>query len=296
MLLLSSKDQRVAMGVTCRIEVVAPNAPQLIDAAFSTLHSLESLWSRFLPTSDISRLNHAQGSPISVDPRTLSLIATMKAAMTETGGAFNPTRLPDQITSGDADSLVSPLSTVLPNNTTAFPHMDNVDIHPEGTVRLPQHMTLDAGGLGKGFAADLIAQELLARGAVSACVNLGGDMRALSTKDTLPDWGVDILSPFDPSRILSTISLRNGAVATSARTARWRDGRGVINHIQGARTDIIAASAIASTGAWAEVWAKHLIVSNDGLRDLDDRGLAGLIVFADGHAEQSPRWKDFVQC
>lgn len=295
MLLLKCTDERMAMGVTCRVDVVATNAPQLVDESFSLLKTLESLWSRFLPTSDISRLNHAQGSAMAVDSRTRSLIAMMKVALTETSGTFNPTRLPDQLASGDAHSLVSQLDTVIPKASIAFSTMDNVEIRPNGTVCLPPHMTLDAGGLGKGFAADIITTELLARGAASVCVNLGGDIRVASPSGTIPDWGVDIISPLDTSHIVSTISLRNGAVATSARTARWRNGRGVSNHLQGARDDIVGASAIASTGAWAEVWAKHLIISPNGLGDIDDRGVAGFVVFADGRTEVSPRWNDFVQ-
>ena len=45
------------------------------------------------------------------------------------------------------------------------------------TVALPAGVQLDLGGIGKGLAADLVASGLVERGALGACVALGGDVR-----------------------------------------------------------------------------------------------------------------------
>src|SRR5204862_81031 len=47
-----------------------------------------------------------------------------------------------------------------------------------GTVCVRDGARLDSGGLGKGLAADLVAEELVARGASGALGNLGGGLRA----------------------------------------------------------------------------------------------------------------------
>lgn len=295
MLVLSAREQRTVMGVTCRVEVDAVNAPQCVDNAFSQLRELEALWSRFIPTSDISRLNHANGAPTHVDHRTASLVATMKLAMAHTHGAFNPTRLPEQIALGDSRSLTSDNATMLPAHATPFLSMDDVRVEADGTVQLPQGMTLDAGGIGKGFAADLVATALLSCGAHSVCVNVGGDIRVSSPANQPRSWGIDVISPLDGSA-LSVISLRDGAIATSARSARLRHSAGIDNHIQGAHGTIAGASVIASHGAWAEAWSKFLMATPNGLPELESFGLAGMIVFNDGHIQTCNNWKDFVQC
>lgn len=295
MIVLSARDQHTVMGVTCRVEVDAINAPQLVDDAFLQLRELEALWSRFVPTSDISRLNNANGMTAHVDHRTMSLVETMKMAMAHTRGAFNPTLLPEQIALGDSRSLTSNNVTTLPANATTFLSMDDVRVEPNGTVQLPLGMTLDAGGIGKGFAADLVATTLLSRGAQSVCVNVGGDIRVSSQPNHPRSWGVDVLSPIDDS-VLSVVSLREGAIATSARSARVRHDHGVDNHIQGAHHTVAGVSVLASTGAWAEAWTKFLMATPDGLPELESHGLAGLIVFTDGSTNATSTWKDFTEC
>lgn len=296
MLTLTSTREVIAMGVRCRVDIAAPNAPLLIDAAVMQLNELENLWSRFIPTSDISRINAAHGNKTNVDPRTISLIAAMKEAHSYTRGSFNPCQLPAQISLGDFQSLQRPGATVIPDDSVAFDSLENITFFDSHSVSLPQRMTVDAGGIAKGFAADLIAQHALDSGATYISVNLGGDIRVAQANSSPTGTPVDVMHPFQPDNIISTVSLRQGAIATSARNARWRDGKGITNHIMGAETNIVGASVIASSAIWADVWTKHLILTSSGLSDVDTLGLAGLIVRSDGSVEKSANWKDFEQC
>lgn len=284
------------MGVQCRIEVVAPNAPMILERCHEMVDELEQLWSRYLPASDITRLNHSQGRTTRVDPRTVTLLASMKAAFSATNGSFNPTLLPDQVAAGDSRSLVSHHVTVLPTGARAWDSLDELTIDADGTVTLPDTMTLDAGGIAKGHAADLVADFALECGAEAVCVNLGGDIRAINAGSHQHDFAIDVLSPVDSSQVLSTVSLRNGAIATSALNARRRVASGVDNHIQGAHSDVIGASVIASMAVWAEVFAKHAIVSPRGLDDIDSMGLAAMSVDCNGDATTTTNWSEFTRC
>ncbi len=58
-----------------------------------------------------------------------------------------------------------------------------------GAVTLPSGVELDLGGIGKGLAADLVVDELLAAGAAGACVNVGGDLRARRAPHPAPTVG-----------------------------------------------------------------------------------------------------------
>lgn len=288
------------MGVTCTATVFGQHAPTIASSCLDAVADLEALWSRFVPTSDICRMNEAQGRPIYVDPRTVGLLHHMVAATNATNGFFNPTLLPVQIECGDDHSLVDDKVSHVPPTARPFTSLDDIEIFDDGRVRLPAGMTLDAGGIGKGLAADLVTARALDMGAESACLNVGGDLRVSGPTPDGHGWTVDVLDPTDLSTIISSIIVAHGGVATSSLSARRRGGRGIDRHIIDSRhtnnpARVIGATVAASTAAWAEAWTKHAVVAPVGatLESLERLGLAGLIVTADGETIETSTWKDF---
>ncbi|MDP4928255.1 MAG: FAD:protein FMN transferase [Ilumatobacteraceae bacterium] len=295
----TARVERIAMGVTCVVTVVGSNSHEIALHCLDLVEELESLWSRFIPTSDISRLNIANGQPTVVDERTLTLIHHMIAAHQATDGAYNPTRLPLQIAAGDAHSLINDRNTELATDSIVFPQLSGIHIFHDGKVSLPRGMTLDAGGIGKGLAADLILRVALEQGADGACINLGGDM-AINTGDSI-GWDVEILSPFDPGVILDTVRVSVGGVATSSLFARQRNSAGIASHLFSDSSahdtqHTVGATVIANSAAWSEAWTKYAILSNpaQAIDTLTSTGLAALLVSADGHTTRSESWKTFT--
>jgi thiamine biosynthesis lipoprotein len=234
-----------------------------------------------------------------VNERTLTLIHHMLAAHQATDGAYNPTRLPLQIAAGDARSLINDRNTELAKDSIVFPQLSGIHIFHDGKVSLPRGMTLDAGGIGKGLAADLILQFALEQGAEGACINLGGDM-AINTGDSI-GWDVEILSPFDPGVILDTVRIAVGGVATSSLFARQRTSAGITSHLftNSSAHDTnhtVGATIIANSAAWSEAWTKYAILSNpaQAIDTLTSTGLAALLVSADGHTTRTESWKTFT--
>src|SRR6185312_3014757 len=89
--------------------------PGLLDELADEVERLENLWSRFLPGSELSRLNAAGGEVVRVDPATVGLIEAMRDGHRETLGAYDPTMLPALVASGYAASFRDPARrTVLP--------------------------------------------------------------------------------------------------------------------------------------------------------------------------------------
>ncbi len=289
------------MGVGCTVTVAGDDAPELARRGLRRLGELESLWSRFRAESDISRINGAGGSPVRVDAATIHLIEHMVAGVSSTDGDFNPTLLPLQVAAGDARSLVDGAVTVLPPEARPFGDLTGVDISPDGIVRCPPGMTLDAGGIGKGLAADLVAGELLDEGAVSVCVNVGGDLRVTGPTPDGNGWAVNILDPRDLVTPIAKVAVSVGAVATSSSSARHRGGRGPEHHHfflddpTESPSDVIGATVITSTGAWAEVWTKAAFrrPPDRFLADVHGIGAAALLVLDDGRLLESAAWQDF---
>ena len=299
-LTLGTRQHQTLMGVRCEVSVVGGNAFALVEEGLQMVAELEGLWSRFIPSSDISRLNQAKGQAVWVDAHTVALVGYMVAAHAATHGAFNPTVLPLLIQQGDTRSLIDDRVSTVPEDAHVFNSLDGILIHADNTISLPKGMTLDAGGIGKGLAADMVAEHLLARGAESVCVNLGGDIRVTRRNGSTHDWPVQIMSPSHPDIALCTISLSEGAVATSHTNARRRDNRGIAQHIASGDSIVptaFAASVVASTAAWAEAWTKYAILQD--ITMIESLGLAAMTVDGNGNGNgsiaETTTWKEFVR-
>lgn len=288
------------MGVRCVITVAGVDADLHARTGLQRLADLEAMWSRFLPDSDISRLNMAGGSPVWVSSETRHLLDHMRAGVVMTNGDFNPTLLPLQMAADDAASLVDGGRTVIPSDAVPFSHLDQVKLFDDGRVSLPRGMTLDAGGIGKGLAADLIADELMAAGAHSVCVNVGGDLRVTGPTPDGNGWAVDILEPLDSSTQVARVNIASGAIATSSSRARWREGKGPERHhfsdLHASSVEAVrGVSVIASTAAWAEVWTKSAFIRpvDEYLEAVGNIGLAACVVTLDGAQRVTENWKAY---
>ena len=138
-----------AMGGPAHL-TVHQAATGLLDELAEELERLENLWSRFLPESELSRLNAAGGEAVRVDPATVGLIEAMREGHRETLGAYDPTMLPALVALGYASSFRDPArDTVLPVEARDGGELDAIEIR-DCDIRLPRRMTLDSGGIGKG--------------------------------------------------------------------------------------------------------------------------------------------------
>ena len=234
------------------------------DYARSRLQQLERRWSRFLPGSDISRLNTSPGAIMIVSSDTIDLLATMKHAWRLTGGRYDPTMLSAINAAGYSKSRDgSGRTSTRAGSRSRGSTIADVAIDPAtSTVVVPAGIGLDPGGIGKGLAADLVVTELLARGTSGALVSVGGDLAAAGTPPTAEGWYVAIEDPFDAARGLMTIALDVGGVATSSTLSRtWMQDGSRRHHVIDpvtetcASTDLAAVTVIARAGWEAEVHA-----------------------------------------
>jgi len=79
------------MGTTAHV-VVLGGGPG-VEQCRRRLGELERRWSRFLPDSELSRLNDAAGSGVQVSPQTAALVDRAVRAWRATSGRFDPTVL-----------------------------------------------------------------------------------------------------------------------------------------------------------------------------------------------------------
>lgn len=284
------------MGTTAHVMVVGGSdriARSSAQRARERLHELEARWSRFIPSSDVSLLNTARGAPVVVAPETLALVERAVEGWRRTHGRFDPTVLDALVAQGYDRDFAAIDSHSLPD----------VDAHPApgcggimvdrivGAVRLPEGVGFDPGGIGKGFAADLIAAELMSGRADGVCVNVGGDLRVDGEAPGGGGWVVDLEHPLT-GRSLSRLRLRTGAVASTWRTKRvWGPPPASRHHLIDPRTGAPAMTGLAGTTVltgrawWAEVLAKtaYLEGPERGAAFLAEHQASGFLVEDDGH-------------
>ena len=185
------------MGTTAHVLVVAGSADAAhagTERARERLHELEARWSRFVPTSEVSVLNGAGGSPVMVSADTRLLVERAVEGWQRTGGRFDPTVLDAMVALGyDRDFDEIDRATPTPVTTIPAPGCAGIVVDQiVGAVRLPRGVHFDPGGIGKGLAADLVAEELMRAGAHGVCVNVGGDLRVEGESPDGGDWVVDL--------------------------------------------------------------------------------------------------------
>lgn len=295
-----------AMGTVAQVVVTGRPGTglveHLLDRAAARIDDLEQRWSRFRPDSELSRLATTSGAPTLVSSDTFLLVQQACAAWQLTGGRFDPT-VTDAVEALGYDRDLSRLDRVDPSvvadarRVAVVPGCVDVVLDGViGAVTLPRGVRLDPGGIGKGLAADLVVGELLDAGAPGALVNLGGDLRLAGEPPTGAAWSVSVDDPADRRRTLATVSLLDGAIATSSTLGRrWRRADGTVAHhvvdpASGAPADaaLVTATVVAGEAWWAEALATALLTDPAAPTALADRfgpggaSAAALVVGVDG--------------
>jgi thiamine biosynthesis lipoprotein len=291
-----------AMGSDAEVIVVGGRR-DLVSRARRRIDELEARWSRFRPDSEVCALTQRAGEAVTVSADTLLLVERAIEAWHLTGGTFDATLLGDLIRIGYDRSFDELGGTPAPGSSELHAGCAGIQVDPQRrTVRLAPGTGFDAGGIGKGLAADLVVDELMAAGAAGACVNLGGDLRVTGSSPDDDTWTVGVDHAWSTEPIV-LLGLRDGAVATSTTLRRrWElDGaprHHLVDPLTGtsSSTDLTSATVIAPRGWVAEVLAKTVLlrVAAHPFDLVDGTGAEALAVDDRGHVSATPGLSAFL--
>ncbi|MFA6079149.1 MAG: FAD:protein FMN transferase [Candidatus Omnitrophota bacterium] len=247
-----------------------------IEAAFAEIERIEGVFSAFKDGSEISRLNGMKPrEPLKVSDEAFALIEKAVRFNKLTNGAFDITVKPlvdAWKREGSKTRIVTydELKALLPRVGSSKLILDK----DNKTVAFANEgMSLDMGGIAKGYAAGRAAETLKARGVENAIVNLGGSMYCLGSRSKKLPWRVGIQHPRKKDKVLLELDLSDMAINTSGDYERYFlvNGRRY-SHIIDPRNglpigdDIISASVIAKDPAVSDILATALCVLGvDGL-------------------------------
>ena len=280
------------MAAENEVQVHADDPAQaeiVANAAIAEVKRIEAKYSRYRDDSVVSRINAAAGGePVAIDEETTNLLAFADACFRQSEGLFDATsgvlrrawnfREPHVPSQEELDALL-PL--------VGWP---SVQLE-HGSVRLPRKgMQLDFGGFGKEYAVDRAARVMSEKGAVSAMVNLAGDLAILGAQPGDTPWLVGIKHPRHDDKLLASIPVTSGAIATSGDYERFIEVDGVRHcHVLDPRTgrsarglQSVTVHAPACLVAGSATTIAMLKGRDAGLAWLDELGVAYLAVTDDG--------------
>lgn len=247
----------------------------IITDAFKLCSEYENMLSKTIETSDIARINNAEGKAVTVSDETIEVLKKGMEFGRLSGGAFDITigkatdlwDFHDNAESGHEGGVV-PAEKDLRD---AISHVNYENIKIEGNrVSLTDPETeINLGGIAKGYIADKAAEYLKERGVVSAIVDLGGNIVAIGGKTSQiaasggtqeTDFKIGIKDPLSSSGgLLELIPCKNKTVVTSGTYERYFEKDGVkYHHILDVNTgypvdtDVLSVTIIADRGYSAE--------------------------------------------
>ena len=191
----------------------AQYARQAAEAAFSELDRLEQTLSRYIETSDITRINRLK--PGEQSRIGLDVFACLKECLelyVETEGAFD-VGIGELITAWkSATPDEETINCILKNGG-----IQNIQLHadPPAVSRSENSITIDLGGYGKGYALDRMA-EILREWDVECALLHGGMSTALALESPPNEtgWPITISHPVSQKNI-KTLHLSNAAFSGS---------------------------------------------------------------------------------
>lgn len=219
------------MGLPVSLHVRGPGAhgdavAETLAATYARLRADDATFSPYRPDSVVSRVRDGRARLEGCGPRVRLVASLCEEARERTDGAFDAVR-PDPLTG---------------------------------------RRWWDPTGLVKGWAVQDAVRRLredlesLGRrhGGYDVLAVAGGDVVVACERTDTPDWVVGVEDPADRSRLVATVRLRTGAVATSGTAAR---GAHVHDPRTGAAvTHLASATVVGPSLLWADVDATALLV------------------------------------
>ena len=246
-----------AMGTQIELLLDVP-ATTDAEAAFSAAQAefarLEGLLSRFLPDSELSRLN--RDGAIDAGPDLAAVVRRALEGRERTGGRFDPT-VHDALVGAGYDRTFADLPGELGRPIEPARCAGGVQVDAAGRIELEPGFRLDLGGIGKSYAAESACALVAQLG--PALVDAGGDIATCGGA-----WPVGVATA-DGSL---TLLVENGGLATSGcDRRRWLAAGEKAHHLidptsgRPATGDLVRVTVVARDAVEAEIHAKALFLA-----------------------------------
>jgi thiamine biosynthesis lipoprotein len=190
--------------------------------------------------SQVHRVNAgAGGQPVPIDDETFALISKAIGYCDASGGAFDIGigAVSDLWDFNGASRIPSDAELSEALGKSGYARIELYEA--EKAVSAPSGLTLDLGGVAKGYATQKSAELLKSRGIGHALINAGGNVFALGGKPASPaedgapatvPWKIGIKHPRTEGALLAAIQVEDQAVVTSGDYEKYFEAEGARYH------------------------------------------------------------------
>jgi len=287
-----------AMGCGGELQIYSEEekiAKAISDSVIEDIKAVETKFSRYKPESIISKINAAAGEKaLEVDEETAHLLNYANTCFQESDELFD-------LTSGALRRAWDFRSGKLPTQSSIdelLPLIGWQKVEWQNPFfRLPlKGMEIDFGGIGKEYAVDRSAGLLQKSGIESALINLGGDIRVLGPQPGDKEWSIGISHPRKNAAAISSLKLKQGALATSGDYERFMDVEGkrychLLNPKTGWPVDAFQSVTVISESCLVAGTASTIAMlkgEKAGISFLDELKLSYFVVNKNGTTDNSP--------
>ena len=296
------------MGTTWSVSVVVPprmlTRERLVELTGEALAGVDSRMSTYRDDSELVRFNRSRSTgwfPVSQPTATVVIEALRISELSS--GAFDPTVGPLVELWGFAGRPAgelppAPDALAAARARVGYRALEARTTPPALRKRRPD-LALDLSGIAKGYAVDVVAEQLVGAGAQHFLVEIGGELRAAGRNRSGQPWRVAVEQPsLARGRVQSLVALRNEAIATSGSYRNFAvRGERRFAHIIDPETgappsdELVSVSVIAPNAMRADGLATALFALGParGLALAEREGLGVLFLLAgpDGLSERS---------
>ncbi len=259
------------MGTEMTHKAFGSHAEEALQAVADEAKRLESLLSRFLPESEIGRINGSAGMENErLSCETYEVLSRAAAFSNTSRGLFDVTIGPLADLWDYKNASVVPEEARIRQVLPLVNYRDLVLDPRENTAGLRNPgQSIDLGGIGKGFASDRFMEICAEYGVASAFTNIGGNVSTLGSKPDGSPWRVGIRHPRQDGRLLGAIAVTGKAVVTSGDYERYfidREGKRrhhLLDPTTGypAESGLISVTVVADSAMTADALSTILFVA-----------------------------------
>lgn len=206
--------------------------PEILETCKELCAYYEGLFSKEIPTSEISRINASLQVAVDVSPETADLVRQGLYYSELSDGKFDVTIAPvsDLWDFHDTKNTVIP-SEEARNAACSLVNYQNVLVEDNTVTLLMPGMELDLGGIAKGYIADRLKEYLLGEGVEHGYINLGGNVLLIGGKYDGSDYRIGIQKPFAESgQTITTLEVRDCSIVSSGIDQRYFEKDGQLYH------------------------------------------------------------------
>lgn len=281
------------MGTSWSVKVISEEQTALLveDDLQTILGRIESSMSNWIESSDVARFNRIGVGCLLIQPETQNVVSAALKVSGQSLGYFDPTVSPliELWGFGTVDNSPAEPEPKAIRQALSDSGYQSISVVDQQLCKTNGKLQLNLSAIAKGYAVDLLAQELEASGYKRFLVEVGGELFGHGTNRQGEAWKIGVEKPgYDNlPEVLTVLPLDNRGVATSGDYRNYYELDGArYSHIIDPTTGYPVTHRAASVTVlhervmYADAWATALLAAGPekGLEIANDEGIAMLMV------------------